>query len=109
MMRLRPRLGTYILALHVPLFGCAALLLPARPLLFVGAEGLLLASLGLGWWLVRQALEPLGYTRRFTGTIERWSYDPPDDTATAAARIKPLLEARLAAQRVTLPMREASR
>jgi nitrogen fixation/metabolism regulation signal transduction histidine kinase len=74
MMRLRPRLGVYVLALHVPLFGCATLLLPARPLLFVGAEGLLLASLGLGWRLVRQALEPLGYTRRFHDLLQDQHY-----------------------------------
>jgi nitrogen fixation/metabolism regulation signal transduction histidine kinase len=73
-MRLRPRLGVYVLALHVPLFGCAALLLPARPLLFVGAEGLLLASLGLGWRFVRQALEPLGYTRRFHDLLQDQHY-----------------------------------
>jgi mitochondrial fission protein ELM1 len=44
-----------------------------------------------------------GYTRRFSGTLERWSYTPPDDTGLAAARIKPLLEARLHGARVELP------
>jgi nitrogen fixation/metabolism regulation signal transduction histidine kinase len=72
MMRLR--LGTYVLALHLPLFGCAALLLPARPLWFVGAEAVLLASLALGWRLVRQALEPLGYTRRFHDLLQDQQY-----------------------------------
>jgi nitrogen fixation/metabolism regulation signal transduction histidine kinase len=72
--RLRPRLGIYVLALHVPLFGCAALLLPARPLWFLGAEALLLASLALGWLLVRQALEPLGYTRRFHDLLQDQQY-----------------------------------
>ncbi|WP_322399735.1 sensor histidine kinase [Massilia luteola] len=71
---MRIRLGTYVVALHLPLFGCAALLLPARPLWFVGAEGLLLASLALGWWLVRQALEPLGYTRRFHDLLQDQQY-----------------------------------
>ncbi len=46
-----------------------------------------------------------GYTRRFTGTLERWTYTPPDDTAMAAARIRPLLEARLHGARVELPAR----
>lgn len=64
MIRLRVRLGAYVAALHVPLFGCAFLLLPARPLAFVGTEALLLASLALGKRLVDRALEPLGYTRR---------------------------------------------
>jgi two-component system, NtrC family, nitrogen regulation sensor histidine kinase NtrY len=71
---MRHRLGTYVLALHLPLFGCATLLLPARPLLFVGAEAVLLASLALGWRLVRQALEPLGYTRRFHDLLQDQQY-----------------------------------
>jgi len=75
---MRPRLGTqfglYLLALHLPLFGCAAMLLPARPLWFVGLEALLLASLALGWLLVRRALEPLGYTRRFHELLQDQHY-----------------------------------
>jgi two-component system, NtrC family, nitrogen regulation sensor histidine kinase NtrY len=74
MIRLRPRLGAYVLALHVPLFACATMLLPARPLWFVGAEALLLASLALGWRLVRQALEPLGYTRRVHELLQDQHY-----------------------------------
>jgi mitochondrial fission protein ELM1 len=46
-----------------------------------------------------------GYTRRFTGALESWTYKPPDDTAMAAARIKPLLEARVHGARVELPAR----
>jgi nitrogen fixation/metabolism regulation signal transduction histidine kinase len=71
---MRNKLGTYVLALHLPLFGCAALLLPARPVWFVGAEALLLASLALGWRLVGQALEPLGYTRRFHDLLQDQQY-----------------------------------
>jgi nitrogen fixation/metabolism regulation signal transduction histidine kinase len=71
---LRPRLGAYVAALHLPLFGCATLLLPARPLWFVGAEVLLLASLALGWLLVRQALAPLGYTRRLHDLLQDQQY-----------------------------------
>ena len=71
---LRPRLGAYVAALHLPLFGCATLLLPARPLWFVGAEVLVLASLALGWLLVRQALAPLGYTRRLHDLLQDQQY-----------------------------------
>jgi nitrogen fixation/metabolism regulation signal transduction histidine kinase len=71
---MRNKLGTYVLALHLPLFGCAALLLPARPLWFVGAEALLLASLALGWRLVGEALAPLGYTRRFHDLLQDQQY-----------------------------------
>jgi len=71
---LRARLGIYLVLLHLPLFGCAALLLPGRPALFVGAEVLLLASLALGWRLVRRALEPLGYTQRFHDLLQDQQY-----------------------------------
>ena len=46
-----------------------------------------------------------GYTRRFAGTLEAWTYTPPDDTGMAAARIKPLLDARVQGARVALPAR----
>lgn len=46
-----------------------------------------------------------GYTRRFAGRLEHWTYAPPDDTGNAAARIKPLLEARLHGARAELPAR----
>ena len=72
--RLRTRLGLYLVLLHLPLFGCAALLLPGHPAWFVGAEALLLASLALGWRLVRRALEPLGYTRRFHDLLQDQQY-----------------------------------
>jgi mitochondrial fission protein ELM1 len=50
-------------------------------------------------------MQQQGYTRRFTGTLETWTYTPPEDTAMAAARIKPLLEARLEGARIELPAR----
>jgi two-component system nitrogen regulation sensor histidine kinase NtrY len=71
---LRWRLGAYVLALHLPPFGCAVLLLPAHPGWFVGAEVALLASLAVGWLLVRQALAPLGYTRRFHDLLQDGQY-----------------------------------
>jgi nitrogen fixation/metabolism regulation signal transduction histidine kinase len=73
-MKLRARLGAYLAALHVPLFGCAVLLLPARPLAFVGTEVALLGSLALGWRLVGRALEPLAYTRRFQDLLQDQQY-----------------------------------
>jgi hypothetical protein len=53
--------------------------------------------------LFQAHMERRGYTRRFAGTLERWTYTPPDDTAMAAARIKPLLEARIHGARAVLP------
>jgi nitrogen fixation/metabolism regulation signal transduction histidine kinase len=72
--KLGTKLGAYLLALHLPLFGCAILLLPARPLHFVAAELMLLASLALGWRLVRRALEPLAYTSRFHDLLQDQQY-----------------------------------
>jgi two-component system, NtrC family, nitrogen regulation sensor histidine kinase NtrY len=71
---LRRQLTAYLALLHLLLAGCALLLLPAQPLLFVGAELLLAASMALGWWLVRRALEPLGYTRRFHDLLQDQQY-----------------------------------
>lgn len=73
-MTLRRQLGAYLLALHLLLFAAAGLLLIDRPLLFVGAEALLLASLALGVYLMRRALEPLGYTRRFHDLLQDQNY-----------------------------------
>ncbi|MFC5479290.1 sensor histidine kinase [Massilia suwonensis] len=73
-MSLRRRLGAYILAIHLAPLACAFLLLPERPLLFVGAELLLLASLALGWRLLKRALEPLDYTRRFHDLLQDQHY-----------------------------------
>ena len=50
-------------------------------------------------------MQQQGYTRRFNGKLESWTYTPPDDTAMAAARIKPLLEARIQGARIELPAR----
>jgi two-component system nitrogen regulation sensor histidine kinase NtrY len=71
---LQTRLTAYLAVLHLALAGCALLLLPQQPLLFVGAELLLAASLALGWWLVQRALEPLGYTRRFHDLLQDQQY-----------------------------------
>ena len=73
-MKLQARLGAYLLALHLPLFGCAALLLREWPAAFIAAEACLLASLALGWRLLRQALEPLGYTRRLRDLLQDQQY-----------------------------------
>jgi len=71
---LRLRLGAYLLALHLLLFGAAAWLLIDRPVWFVAAEALLLGSLVLGFALLRRALEPLGYTRRFHDLLQDGHY-----------------------------------
>jgi two-component system nitrogen regulation sensor histidine kinase NtrY len=72
--RLQTRLAAYLAVLHLLLAGCAVLLLLHRPMMFVGAELLLAASMALGWWLIRRALEPLGYTRRFHDLLQDQQY-----------------------------------
>ena len=39
-------------------------------------------------------LEDQGYTRPFTGMLEKWSYTPPDDTHYVAAEIRQRMKAR---------------
>ena len=73
-MSLRRRLGAYLVVLHVLLFAAAALLFKEQPLFFIAAETALLLSLGLGFALLRQALEPLGYTRRFHDLLQDQNY-----------------------------------
>ncbi|MES2760250.1 MAG: ATP-binding protein [Pseudomonadota bacterium] len=73
-MTLRLRLHAYLVAMHLLFFVLAALLFLARPLLFVAVEALLLASLAIGFYLVRRALEPLGYTQRFHDLLQDQNY-----------------------------------
>jgi len=73
-MTLRLQLGAYLLGLHLLLFVAAGFLLVDQPLWFVAAEALLLASLLAGFALVRRALEPLGYTRRFHDLLQDQNY-----------------------------------
>lgn len=73
-MSLRRQLGAYLVGLHLLLFVAAGFLLVGQPLWFVAAEALLLASLFTGFVLVRRALEPLGYTRRFHDLLQDQNY-----------------------------------
>ncbi|HEX4114187.1 MAG TPA: mitochondrial fission ELM1 family protein [Stellaceae bacterium] len=45
-----------------------------------------------------EAMRRAGITRPFTGAVEQWRYDPPDDTARAAAEIKRRVALRAAAK-----------
>ncbi|MES2296914.1 MAG: ATP-binding protein [Pseudomonadota bacterium] len=73
-MSLRARLGAYLLGLHLLLFVFTLLLYRTQPLLFILIEALLLASLGGGFHLLRSALEPLAYTRRFHDMLQDQDY-----------------------------------
>ena len=71
---LRQRLLGYLLLVHVLLLALAARVFLATPLLFVGVEALLLASLAVGVQLVRRALQPLAYTERFRDLLHEQNY-----------------------------------
>ena len=73
-MTLARRLYAYLLALHLLLFGCTLLLLRDQGALFVAVEALLMASLAGGVHLVRRALQPLAYTRRFRDLLQDQDY-----------------------------------
>jgi two-component system nitrogen regulation sensor histidine kinase NtrY len=73
-MTLRTSFFAYLLVLHACLLGSALLLLPIHPVYFVGAEVALMASLVLGWQLLRHALAPLGYTQRFHDLLQDQQY-----------------------------------
>lgn len=73
-MSLRVRLIAYLAGLHLLLFGLVASQWHREPVWFITAEVLLLASLAGGWFLIRQALEPLGYTRRFHDLLQDQQY-----------------------------------
>ncbi|SHG57300.1 PAS domain-containing sensor histidine kinase [Massilia sp. CF038] len=73
-MTLRWRLGAYLVALHLALFGVTIYLFRQNFALFLGIELALLASLACGIFLVRGALRPLEYTARFRDLLEDEDY-----------------------------------
>lgn len=73
-MSLRWRLGAYLVAVHLALFGFTVLLFRHDIGVFIGVELLLLSSLALGLMLVRRALRPLEYTARFRDLLQDQDY-----------------------------------
>jgi two-component system nitrogen regulation sensor histidine kinase NtrY len=73
-MTLRWRLGLYLCLVHLALFALTVLFLRHQPVLFLGVEALLLASLWIGFRLVRGALQPLDYTARFRDLLQEEAY-----------------------------------
>ncbi len=73
-MSMQWRLGAYLVAVHLALFALTVMLLRDHIALFIGAELLLLASLTLGFRLMRQALRPLEYTSRFRDLLQDQDY-----------------------------------
>ncbi len=73
-MTLRTQFGTYLVAVHLVLFGFTLLLYRHDIALFLAIEVLLLASLAGGFLLMRRALRPLEYTARFRDLLQDQDY-----------------------------------
>ncbi|MYN42031.1 sensor histidine kinase [Duganella sp. FT109W] len=73
-MSLRWRLYAYLAGAHLLFLAITVMLFRTQPLLMLGLEVLVLLSLGLGVWLLRRALEPLGYTRHFHDLLQDQHY-----------------------------------
>jgi nitrogen fixation/metabolism regulation signal transduction histidine kinase len=73
-MSLRWRLYAYLIGAHLLFLAITVVLFREQPLLMLGLEVLVLLSLVLGVWLLRRALEPLGYTRHFHDLLQDQHY-----------------------------------
>src|SRR5450830_1483574 len=73
-MSLRWRLYAYLIGAHLLFLAITVVLFRTQPLLMLGLEVLVLLSLALGVWLLRRALEPLGYTRHFHDLLQDQHY-----------------------------------
>lgn len=73
-MSLRWRLYAYLIGAHLLFLAITVVLFREQPLLMLGLEVLVLLSLALGVWLLRRALEPLGYTRHFHDLLQDQHY-----------------------------------
>ncbi|MDB5960185.1 MAG: histidine kinase [Massilia sp.] len=88
---IRRQLLVYLLLVHAALLVLAGLQLRASPLLFVGVEALLLASLAVGIRLTGRALQPLGYTEKFRDLLTEQNYSARL-AASGAADLDRLIE-----------------
>jgi two-component system nitrogen regulation sensor histidine kinase NtrY len=73
-MRLQTRLGAYLAACTCCCSAARSCCCRRSRCCSSAPKLLLAASLALGWWLVRRALEPLGYTRRFHDLLQDQQY-----------------------------------
>jgi nitrogen fixation/metabolism regulation signal transduction histidine kinase len=97
--KLRHRLMAYLVLLHLVFFVAALSLVRDKPLVVVGIELLLLASLAGGIALVSRALQPLDYARRFQDLLQDRNYAarlqqaPNDELAGIVTHFNAMLEA----------------
>lgn len=79
-MSLQSRLQLYLALIHLTLLGVVLSLMQQQPWFMLGIEVLLLASWGVGVYLLRRAMLPLGFARQFHELLEEANY---------AVRMKP--------------------
>lgn len=98
-MKLRHRLIAYLIGLHLVFFALTIFVYREKPLVVVGVELFLLASLALGIALVGRALQPLDYTRRFRDLLQDRNYAarlqqaPNDELAGIVGQFNGMLDA----------------
>jgi two-component system, NtrC family, nitrogen regulation sensor histidine kinase NtrY len=96
---LRQRMLAYLLGLHLTFFVLTLVLYHERPLVVVGVEALLIVSLAIAVVLVRRALQPLEYARRFHDLLQDQNYaarlerSPDDEVAGIVALFNRMLDA----------------
>lgn len=98
-MKLRHRLTAYLIGLHLVFFALTIFVYREKPLVVVGVELFLLASLALGIALVGRALQPLDYARRFRDLLQDHNYAarlqqaPNDELAGIVSQFNGMLDA----------------
>lgn len=98
-MKLRHRLTAYLIGLHLVFFALTIFVYREKPLVVVGVELFLLASLALGIALVGRALQPLDYARRFRDLLQDHNYAarlqqaPNDELAGIVNQFNGMLDA----------------
>jgi two-component system, NtrC family, nitrogen regulation sensor histidine kinase NtrY len=96
---LRGRLSLYLWLLHLAFFGLVLWLYREKPVVVLVVEALLVASALLGTALLRRALQPLDYTRRFSELLQEHNYAaqlqkaPEDEVAGLVAQYNAMLAA----------------
>ena len=73
-MTIKWRFGAYLIVVHLALFALTVALFRHNIALFLGVEVLLLASLAIGFMMMRRALRPLEYTARFRDLLQDEDY-----------------------------------
>ena len=98
-MNLQRRMLAYLLGLHLTFLLLALVLYHEQPLVVVGVEVLLLISLALAIVLVRRAVQPIEYARRFHELLQDKNYaarlqrSPDDEVAGIVALFNGMLDA----------------